>query len=88
MSSVFSRAGHRAHRLSMEERVLPYLLIEYSEMKASLLAGSFITAVGTSLAVAGEWRIPDETVGYAITVAGIIAAIALGIAAVCVWPRK
>lgn len=58
-------------------------------VKASLLAaGSFITAVGTLLAVAGEWRTPDETVRYAITVAGVITALALGIAAVYVWPRK
>ncbi|MEU8232427.1 hypothetical protein AB0C12_22825 [Actinoplanes sp. NPDC048967] len=58
-------------------------------VKAALLAAaSFITAVGTLLAVAGEWRTPDETVRYAITVAGVITAFALGIAAIYVWPRK
>ena len=58
-------------------------------VKAALLAaGSFITAIGTLLAVAGEWGTPDATVRYAITVAGIITALALGIAAVYVWPRK
>jgi hypothetical protein len=58
-------------------------------VKASLLAAaSFATAVGTLLAVAGEWGTPDATVRYAITVAGIITALALGIAAVYVWPRK
>ena len=55
---------------------------------ALLAAGSFATAVGTLLAVAGEWGTPDETVRYAITAIGIITAIALGIAAVYVWPRK
>ena len=40
--------------------------------------------VGTLLAVAGEWGTPDETVRYAITVAGIITALALGIAAIYV----
>ena len=58
-------------------------------VKAALLAaGSFITAVGTLLAVAGEWGTPDETVRYAITVAGVITALALGIAAIYVWPRE
>ena len=58
-------------------------------VKAVLLAaGSFATAVGTLLAVAGEWGTSDETVRYAITMIGVITAIALGIAAVYVWPRK
>ena len=58
-------------------------------VKAALLAAaSFITALGTLLAVAGEWSTPDETVRYAITVAGVITALALGIAAIYVWPRK
>ncbi|WP_433732435.1 hypothetical protein ACQP2Y_02010 [Actinoplanes sp. CA-051413] len=55
---------------------------------ALLSAGSFITAVGTILAVAGEWRTPAETVRYAIAVAGVITALALSIAAIYVWPRK
>jgi hypothetical protein len=58
-------------------------------VKAALLAaGSFLTALGTILAVAGEWGTPEETVQYAITVAGVISALALGIAAIYVWPRK
>lgn len=58
-------------------------------VKAALLAaGSFMTALVTLLAVAGEWGTPDATVRYAITVAGVITALALGIAAVYVWPRR
>jgi hypothetical protein len=58
-------------------------------VKAVLLAaGSFITAIGTLLIVAGEWSTPDETVRYAITMAGVITALALGIAAVYIWPRE
>ncbi|MET8152430.1 hypothetical protein ACIBSW_18695 [Actinoplanes sp. NPDC049668] len=58
-------------------------------VKAGLLAaGSFATATGTLVAVAGEWGTPDATVRYAITVAGVITAMALVIAAVYIWPRK
>ncbi|MFI5493521.1 hypothetical protein [Actinoplanes sp. NPDC051859] len=58
-------------------------------VKAALLAsGSFATAIGTLLAVAGEWGTPDETVRYAITAIGIITALALGIAAAYVWQRR
>lgn len=58
-------------------------------VKAGLLAaGSFITAVGTLLAVAGQWRTTDGTVRYAITMAGVITALALGIAAIYVSQRR
>jgi hypothetical protein len=58
-------------------------------VKAALLAaGSFITALGTLLAIAGEWGTPAETVRYAIRWGGVILALALGIAAIYVWPRK
>jgi hypothetical protein len=60
-----------------------------SVVKASLLAaGSFATSIGTVLAVAGEWRISDTTLRYAITMIGVIAAAALGITAVYVWRRR
>ncbi|MFD0519018.1 hypothetical protein [Paractinoplanes durhamensis] len=58
-------------------------------VKAALLAaGSFASATGTTLAIAGRWQTTDETVRYAITVGGIIIALALGVTAVYVWPRK
>ena len=58
-------------------------------VKAALLAaGSCATGVATLLGVAGVWATPDETVRYAITVIGVITALALGIAAIYVWPRK
>jgi len=58
-------------------------------VKAALLAASSsVTALGTLLAVAGQWQTPDETTRLAITVGGIVTALALGIAAVYIWPRK
>ncbi|MBG0560711.1 hypothetical protein [Actinoplanes aureus] len=55
---------------------------------AFLAAGSFVTAIATILAIAGEWGTPDSTVKYAITVAGIVAALPQFVAAVLIWPRE
>ena len=46
-------------------------------VKSTLLAaGGFASAIATILIVAGQWNISDGTVRYAITVAGIVAAMA------------
>ena len=58
-------------------------------VKAALLAaGSFIAALGTLLAIAGEWGTSDETIRYAISVAFLVTALAFSIAAIYVWPPR
>ena len=54
---------------------------------ALLAAGGFASAIATILVVAGEWNISDGTVRFAITVVGVIAAIAQLTAAVYVARR-
>lgn len=57
-------------------------------VKAALLAASsFATAVSTMLCVVGAWGTPPDLAKFAIAVVGIIAALALGIAAVYVWRK-
>jgi hypothetical protein len=59
-----------------------------SVVRASLLGcGSFTTGVGSILIIAGRFNISDGLARYAITVAGIIAALAQLTAAICVLQK-